>query len=206
MASINYSRVNAIIESMGYPNWFQFIAVYYFHLFLSHRFADQPNLNFLQIGAYTGDASEWLLENILTNETCWLTDVDTWCGSDEEIHKEFDWKDIEKYYDDRMSNYKNLCKIKGYSADFLQNAPSEHYDFIYIDGDHRAEEVYKDAVFAWRCLKNNGIMAFDDYFWNHDSGDPNLAPKKGIDKFLNEYFGRYSIIVFDRQVWITKNE
>lgn len=191
---------------MGYPNWFEISAEAYFNLFLPRRFADKPNLNFLQIGAYTGDASDWMLSYILTNESSWLTDVDTWCGSDEEAHKEFDWTELEKYYDHRMSDYKNICKIKGYSADFLQNAQSAYYDFIYVDGDHRAAEVYKDADFGWRCLKNGGVMAFDDYLWTHTSLDLDLAPKKGIDKFLKEYAGRYNIIAIDEQVWITKDE
>lgn len=189
---------------MGYPNWFNLGAVNYFNIFLPRRFAGKPNLNFLQIGAYTGDASEWLLSRILTDKSSWLTDVDTWCGSDEEPHKEFNWNDLEKYYDNRILGYSNICKIKGYSADFLQQAESDYYDFIYIDGDHRAEEVYKDATFAWRCLKNNGIMAFDDYLWVHTSGDQDLSPRKGIDKFLQEYSGKYNIIVMDEQVWIFK--
>lgn len=191
---------------MGYPNWFEISAQTFFSLFLPRRFAGQPNLNFLQIGAYTGDASDWMLSYILTDESSWLTDVDTWCGSDEEVHKEFDWAELEQYYDQRMEEYPNLCKIKGYSADFLQNAESNYYDFIYVDGDHRAAEVYKDADFGWRCLKNGGVMAFDDYLWTHTSLDPDLAPKKGIDKFLKEYAGRYNIIVVDQQVWVTKNE
>ena len=191
---------------MGYPNWFEISAQTYFSLFLPRRFMGQANLNFLQIGAYTGDASDWMLSYILTDQSSWLTDVDTWCGSDEEVHKEFDWAELEKYYDQRMEEYPNLCKIKGYSADFLQNAESEYYDFIYIDGDHRAEEVYKDGTFAWRCLKSGGVMAFDDYLWTHTSLDPDLAPKKGIDQFLKEYKGRYDYIVKDEQVWIIKDE
>lgn len=189
---------------MGYPNWFQLAAINYFNLVLPKRFAGKPNLNFLQIGAYTGDASEWLLNNILTDQTSWLTDVDTWCGSDEQVHKEFDWNALEKYYDDRMIQYKNICKIKGYSADFLQVANEEYYDFIYIDGDHRADEVYKDATFGWRCLKPDGIMAFDDYLWVHDSKDPNLSPRKGIDKFLYKYENQYKLIIMDEQVWVCK--
>lgn len=191
---------------MGYPNWFELGAIDHFKLILPKTFAGNPGLNFLQIGAYTGDASEWLLNNILTNENSWLTDVDTWCGSEEEAHKQFDWNQLEKFYDNRMSKYKNICKIKGYSADFLQNAQAKHYDFIYVDGDHRAEEVYKDAVFGWRCLKRGGIMAFDDYMWSHDSGDPMLSPKPGINKFLEEYAGQYQVLIMYEQVWIFKYE
>jgi hypothetical protein len=191
---------------MGYPNWFELAAVKYFDLMLPKRFADKPLIDFLQIGAYTGDASEWMLNNIITDPTSWLTDVDTWCGSEEEVHKEFDWNELESFYDDRMSNYSNICKIKNYSTKFLEDAKSEHYDFIYIDGDHKARAVYKDAVMSWRCLKPNGLMAFDDYQWSHDSNSPMLSPKPGIDKFLEEHKGQYRLMIMDEQVWISKNE
>lgn len=191
---------------MGYPNWFKLNAINYFNLFLPDKFANKPNIDFLQIGVYTGDATEWLMDNIITDPSSWLTDVDTWCGSEEGAHKNFDWAELEKLYDSRISKYSNVCKIKGYSSDFLQNAKPEHYDFIYIDGDHRAEEVYKDAVFGWKCLKKYGLMAFDDYRWHHDSKNPILEPKLGIDKFLNEYANQLTILARDQQVWITKNE
>jgi len=190
---------------MGYPNWFKLGAIDHFKLILPKLYAGQENLNFLQIGAYTGDASEWLLDNIITHESSWLTDVDTWCGSDEEVHKEFDWNELEKFYDKRMSKYKNICKIKGYSADFLQSAQENYYDFIYIDGDHRASEVYKDATFGWRCLKIGGIMAFDDYMWRHDSGDIMFCPMPGINQFLQEYSGKFQLLIMFEQVWIRKN-
>lgn len=194
------------MECMGYPNWFEISAIKYFDLVLPKRFAGKPLIDFLQIGAYTGDASEWMLNNIITDPTSWLTDVDTWCGSEELVHKEFDWKELEIFYDNRMSKYPNLCKIKDYSTHFLQKAEYQHYDFIYIDGDHTAEAVYNDAILSWECLKPNGIMAFDDYYWSHDSNDPMLSPKPGIDRFLEEYRHNHKLIIMDEQVWISKNE
>ena len=190
---------------MGYPNWFNISAVHYFNLILPRRFAGKPLLDFLQVGAYTGDASEWLLDNILTDRSSWLTDVDTWSGSDEGIHKKFDWQEIEDFYDSRMASYGNVCKIKGYSEDFLSTAEKSHYDFIYIDGDHTAQGVYTDANLSWDKLKPYGIMAFDDYLWQHDTKQKHLRPKPGIDKFLSEHVGEYQLLIMDEQVWISKN-
>jgi len=190
---------------MGYPNWFEKNAIDYFNLILPKRFAGKPLIDFLQIGAYTGDASEWMLTNIITDPTSWLTDVDTWFGSEEEAHKNFDWNELENFYDERMSSYTNLCKIKGNSKDFLKSAEDLHYDFIYIDGDHTADGVFSDANLSWRCLKPYGIMAFDDYRWSHESGNESLSPKPGIDKFLNKYKGKYHLLIMDEQVWISKN-
>jgi hypothetical protein len=190
---------------MGYPNWFEKNAIDYFNLVLPKRFAGKPLIDFLQIGAYTGDASEWMLDNILTDHSSWLTDVDTWCGSEEEAHKGFDWNELETFYDKRMSVYPNICKIKGYSHEFLKTAEKNHYDFIYIDGDHTAEGVYKDATLSWDKLKPFGIMAFDDYQWTHSSKEKSLSPKPGIDKFLSQHKKQYSLIIMDYQVWISKN-
>jgi hypothetical protein len=191
---------------MGYPNWFEKNAIDYFNLVLPKRFAGKPLIDFLQIGAYTGDASEWILDNILTDKTSWLTDVDTWSGSEENAHKQFDWNSLENFYDERMSKYSNLYKIKSTSEEFLTNAEISHYDFIYIDGDHTANGVYTDAHLSWDKLKPYGIMAFDDYQWKHDSGKEILSPKIGIDKFLSEHVGEYHLLIMDEQVWISKNE
>lgn len=190
---------------MGYPNWFEKNAIHYFNLVLPKRFAGKPLIDFLQIGAYTGDASEWMLDNILTDPTSWLTDVDTWSGSEEEAHKQFDWNALENFYDERMSKYPNLCKVKSSSENFLVSAEKSHYDFIYIDGDHTANGAYMDAHLSWDKLKPYGIMAFDDYQWKHDSGEDYLAPKMGIDKFLSEHSGEYHLLIMDEQVWISKN-
>lgn len=190
---------------MGYPNWFKKNAVNYFNLVLPKRFAGKPLIDFLQIGAYTGDASEWMLNNILTDSTSWLTDVDTWCGSEEEAHKGFDWNSLEQFYDERMSKYSNVYKVKSYSDQFLVSAEKHHYDFIYIDGDHTANGAYLDAHLSWDTLKPYGIMAFDDYQWNHESGEEMLRPKPGIDRFLEEHKGEYHLLIMDEQVWISKN-
>ena len=93
---------------MEYPNWFR-PHTKNFEYFLS-QYKQIPNLNFLQIGAYTGDASEWILENILTDKTSYLKDVDTWEGSEESVHKSFDWFDLESFYDKRMSKFPNIKK------------------------------------------------------------------------------------------------
>jgi hypothetical protein len=62
---------------MNYPNWFEMTAKHNFQTYLA-EFKDKPNLKFLQLGVYTGDASVWLCNNILTVKGSVLIDVDTW--------------------------------------------------------------------------------------------------------------------------------
>lgn len=186
---------------MNYPNWFSSQS-HNFKNFLS-TFSGLPNLYFLQIGAYTGDASVWMLENILTSDSSFLVDVDTWSGSEENIHKEFDWTDVESVYNNKVLLYKNLIKHKGTSSSFLNNC-TDMFDFIYIDGDHTADAVYRDATLSFPLLKQDGIMAFDDYLWNHDTNNPELEPKIAIDRFLYEHSLNIEILHHGYQVWIKK--
>lgn len=186
----------------NYPNWFLMTAVYHFYNYLS-EYSGKPGLKFLQIGAYTGDASKWLMDNILIDKTSILVDVDTWAGSDESVHKQFNWKDVESVYDNKISNFTNITKYKKPSNEFLKNDKAK-YDFIYIDGDHTADGVYSDAILSWKLLKKNGILAFDDYTWEHDSRDPQKAPGIAIDKFLEENDGLFILLEKSNQVWIRK--
>jgi hypothetical protein len=184
-----------------YPNWFNRTALANFQNYLT-PYAGRPDLNFLQIGAFTGDASVWLMENVLTNSSSRLTDVDTWRGSDEAIHHEFDWSDVEETYDKKIEPYKDrITKIKSDSVAFLKNERFFSYDFIYIDGDHTALGAFADAVGAWPLLKPYGIMAFDDLQW--ESGiSIEHEPKKGINKFLQFCDGSYSTIIMNQQAWV----
>lgn len=189
---------------MEFPNWFEMGAVQYFDNFLKD-FKGKENLEFLQIGAFTGDASKWLMDNIITDKSSYLTDVDTWSGSaDEPIHNSFNWDDVEKKYDESVSGYENVKKFKGTSYDFLLSAKDNFYDFIYIDGDHRAESVFKDAVMSWSKLKVGGTMAFDDYTWKAYPDLEWMKPRSAIDKFTEMHFEKIETINIGHQYWIKK--
>jgi len=183
-----------------YPNWFEG-QKYNFENNLS-EFKGLPNLKFLQIGAYTGDASVWLLDNILTDPSSTLTDIDTWEGSDETEHKKISFDNVHAYYTERTEKYNNLLSIQSKSEYVLPNL-NHTYDFIYIDGDHTVKAVTDDAESAWKILKPNGILAFDDYMWGQDLPEY-LTPRPAIDNFLNKYAGTYDILTQEYQVWIMK--
>ena len=186
---------------MEYPNWFIVTAQVYFSRYLQ-SYANKPNLSYLQIGAYTGDASEFLLKNVLTHPTSTLTDVDTWEGSEEILHEPFDWTELEQFYDERMSEFPNVIKKKMTSEQYLVSS-QERFDFVYVDGSHHSDDVYTDAILSWKLLKNGGILAFDDYDW-FELGKKQYAPKIGIDRFLKEKNGKYLKTQDYGQVWIIK--
>jgi predicted O-methyltransferase YrrM len=187
-------------DTPNYPNWFD-SQKYNFENHLT-KFKGKPNLKFLQVGAYTGDASVWLLTSILLDPSSTLTDIDTWQGSDEREHKAMDFDAVYGIYLNRMDKYENVMSIKGDSTYVLPNL-KEKYDFIYIDGDHTEKAVYRDATNAWPLLNSGGILAFDDYLWGQDV-HPELRPMLAIDRFLEEKQDEYVLLSQDYQVWVQK--
>ena len=191
-----------------YPNWFKITGEYNFQEFLS-EYKNMPNLNYLQLGVYTGDTSNWLMKNVLTHETSHLTDVDTWLGSAaEEIHNTFDFEDIYQLYLSRMERFSSRVHHKRERTfDFLwvnaENSKANPYDFIYIDADHVAASVLSDAELSWPLLKSGGILAFDDYTWGPEL-EASLVPKTAIDLFVNKYKNEIETIAINSQYWIKK--
>ncbi len=188
-----------------YPNWFAVTAQGNFEQFLT-PLAGKDDLKFLQLGVFTGDASVWIVENIFTGICCWLIDVDTWQGSDEPDHEPMDFTDVLKVYLLKVEKYKDVIETYRTTTTWhlssVRREPS--YDFIYIDADHTTVGVILDAELAWPQLKSGGIMAFDDYTWQHASGDPRLAPQVGIDLFLHRHQSDYELLAKNNQVWIRK--
>jgi predicted O-methyltransferase YrrM len=185
-----------------YPNWFSMGAIYYFNQHLG-CFKGKPDLKFLQLGAYTGDASFWLVRNILTGKNCKLVDVDTWQGSDENVHKTFDWNDVKSVYDSKTAFTDIIIAKQMTTTEYLQDC-TDAFDFIYIDADHTEKMVYQDADLSWPLLKPGGIMAFDDYTWGDGLIPSELTPKPAIDRFLIDKQGEFELLEKTTQVWIKK--
>lgn len=187
-----------------FPNWFAQTAKPNFEQFLI-PLAGVDNLAFLQLGAYTGDASRWLDFHVLTGANSYLTDVDTWEGSDEEAHESIDFDEVFNVYLAKIEKCKSVSHFRSTTFDFLIAPRNRDYtfDFIYVDADHTTVGVLLDAELSWPLLKQGGIMAFDDYTWGQHL-PPHKRPKLGIDLFLERHLGEYEVLTANTQVWIKK--
>jgi len=188
----------------NYPNWFEQYAESIFSRNLN-EFKGRK-VDFLQLGAYTGDATKWMFENVLTNSESTLVDVDTWEGSDEPIHDSLDWKTVENFYDEKNSQWldeSRLFKKKMTTNEFFASNDKQ-FDFVYVDADHTAMSVLRDGINAYKSLKVNGVLAFDDYLWTLGNGDAMKDPKPAINALLLFYQKRCSVIEVGTQVWLRK--
>lgn len=188
----------------NYPNWFlQGGAQGNFEKYLL-TFSGKK-ISALQIGAYTGDATEWLMLNVLTSPESSLVDVDTWEGSDERAHKEMNWNSVESVYDSRIEVYgARVCKNKTTSDEFFETN-NALYDFIYIDGDHTAAAVLKDGVNAVKFIAPGGIIAFDDYLWRSGKGAA-YDPYPAINAIMLCFSDKFDVIEAGLQVWLKNKE
>ena len=187
-----------------YPNWFAATAQANFETYLA-EFKDKPNLKFLQLGVFTGDATVWLCNNILTDKSSKLIDVDTWEGSDEESHAEMDFSDVYQVYQEKVKDLPVVSVVSDTHKYLIRQLDNfiGAFDFIYIDADHTTVGVLLDAELSWPLLKSGGVMAFDDYTWGRDL-PPSKTPRPGILLFVERPKEEIDTLVINSQYWIKK--
>lgn len=118
---------------------------------------DKP-LNFLEIGSYEGQSAAWLLRNLVdVKGGDSLTCVDPWGPGPE-------WEPIYKRFKSNVDfpagpvNVHRLPSVKFWADNEWR------YDFIYVDGSHKADDVARDIGEAWAALTNHGIILVDDFY------------------------------------------
>jgi hypothetical protein len=96
-------------------------------------------------------------------------------------------------------------KIKGPSAAVLPQLgiAARRFGIVYVDGSHRAVDVYSDGALAWPMVVRDGILIFDDYEFD-EVADDSERPKLGIDAFLAAFEGQYRMLHRAYQVIIAK--
>jgi predicted O-methyltransferase YrrM len=148
-------------------------------------------INYAEVGTFYGANVISVAETYAKHPDSKIVAIDPW--TDYSDYPEYIGKQ-ESIYDLFMQNLRD-CSLneritvkRGFSNTILPTLEDDSYDIIYIDGNHEPEYVLEDAVLAFRKLKINGFLIFDDYGW----GGPDLT-KRGIDGFLNGYHKRIKV-------------
>jgi predicted O-methyltransferase YrrM len=132
----------------------------------------KPNVC-LEIGAYHGASSTFIREMLCDQEGSHLYIMD--------INKS-------PYLESNIKPYDNITFMQGESRDSFRNfshngETKEFLDFVYIDGSHMSLHVLEDAVNAFYCLKDGGVMIFDDYLGGLEQAS-HMQVKYGVDGFV----------------------
>jgi predicted O-methyltransferase YrrM len=185
--------------SWHFPNWIKLLA----------PFRERP-VRMLEIGSWEGRSALFFLNYLPRMQ---LTCVDTFAGGQE--HQEAAAADpqeaemlrmVESRFDANTGDFsERIEKIKAPSVDALiqLGVAERRFDIAYIDGGHRAREVYADSALTWPLMAPGGLIIFDDYQW-HEMPDPMDNPMPGVDAFLRSIESQYRIVLADYQVAIVK--
>lgn len=157
--------------------------------------AGKKNLNYLEIGSYEGQSLTWVLNNFL-HPSCQATVVEPFCVS--ETKKTF-YQNIS-----RLDNPRRVTVLENWSQDILPFLKPHFFDLIYIDGSHKAEDVWRDAKLSWPLLKANGYLVFDDYYWMKWILKQEDRPQFAIDQFLAVMNTRALCLAKGIQVFVQK--
>ncbi|KAL1736675.1 glycosyltransferase family 8 protein [Schizophyllum commune] len=71
------------------------------------------------------------------------------------------------------------------------SAAAAGFDWLYVDGSHRADDTFLDGELVWRLARKGAIIIFDDYRWPAESPGSMLHPRRGIDAFLELHAGEF---------------
>jgi hypothetical protein len=135
------------------------------------------NLRILEIGSFEGYSAN-IFNIIFTYPE--ISCVDPWIPYSDNPNLNFN--QIEKNFD--MNSKKlNVKKFKMFSYDFFKKN-TKTFDLIYIDGSHRAEDVFNDAIESYKVLNKGGILFFDDFLGPQTF--ENDGPINGIALFLKK--------------------
>lgn len=189
-------------------NWFDLTAKTNFSLLLPKL---TPCERVLEVGSYEGQATTWMGEHLPTKQ---IVCIDTWRGGAE--HEPASMEAVFKRFCDNVEALKAKRPVEvsvrvGASSFMLADMIAEGengFDFAYIDGSHRSEDVLSDAVLAFQLVRSGGVMAFDDYVWMEkpvEQMNPLDNPRLGIDCFFNVFRRHLRVMVCNpSQFWVMK--
>jgi predicted O-methyltransferase YrrM len=172
------------------PDFFTPLAKSNFEKILPKIIDFNNDINYLEIGSFHG-ASTYFMFNNLLNKNSKATIIDPFDDSKSEAIGDFE------KFKNNMTDYLDRIDIKkDITVNILEKLNKEYYDIAYIDGSHKAVDVYYDLINTFDLVKKGGIIVCDDYLWwlldmppFHES-----QPMKAINKFIKEKFNEIEFI------------
>lgn len=169
-----------------------------------HNYLSPDKVNvMLEIGAYEGQASVFLVNNFCNMDGSELVIVDPFDYNDKTTPVNFETLYNFIYNIDLCERGSKVKLIRDFSIHYYKTWAGyepefkKMYDFIYIDGSHLLHDVTIDFIFCNLMIKKGGIMWIDDFESSHEF-------KNQIMKLLVLYSNQYEIIHMGYQLGLRK--
>ena len=156
---------------------------------------------YLEVGCFEGLSSFFVLSEYKAVDATLLDIWDMPNPNSKTLSHNFN--SIEDSFDNNLSRF-NFTKIKDDSVVAMRKLfkQNKSFDFIYIDGSHNGEDILSDAIEAFKIVKKEGLIFFDD-FLQYDKNRA-LQSYDGIEKFLNLYSNYLKIEYFQNNLVVRK--
>ena len=148
-------------------------------------------LRLLEIGSYEGLSSAWLLENALeitapTPPVNLLTCIDAWPGPEYQSMRQKCEHNLRQVAARGGAAPTAYIVYAAPSQEVLSTLRADYYHFIYVDGSHKAKDVYQDTVQAVRLVRPGGVILWDDYCCLTTPGEEKEQVMEGVHRGLQE--------------------
>lgn len=153
-------------------------------------YCDLDDMVMVEIGSYSGESTSIFAESGKFKK---IYAVDPWFNGydDKDFASHSNMEVIEKMFDERVSFFKNVQKIKATGNIAANSFENKSLDLVYIDACHTYEAVKSDIVDWLNKIKNNGYISGHD--WNMD----------GVRRAVEEVLG-YPDKTFSDHSWLFK--
>jgi predicted O-methyltransferase YrrM len=144
----------------------------------------------VEIGCYTGESTCVFAQHfgrVITIDPH-MSDYD-----EKDVAAKSDMIEVNKAFKERTSKYNNIVHVRKLS-DFAFMDIKEPIDFVYIDGMHTYEQVFKDITNYLPLIREGGAIGGHDY---HPAWP-------GIMKAVNQLLGGEPDEVFSDFSWLKK--
>ena len=179
------------------------------------NFIKHPSCEILEIGTFVGTSVIGMLQ-YLPNARA--TTIDPWMNYEEKILgtdmsndclKNMEQNNIEKIFCENIVKsgfIGRITAIKGDSAfELIQLIKKNRkFDFIYVDGSHKAIDCYADCLLSWELLNENGILGIDDYLYKISFTNEFDNVMKVADHFLEKIKGQFILLENGYRIFIKK--
>lgn len=147
----------------------------------------------LEIGSHEGRSAVWIVQNLLSHPEARLTCIDPWPNAE-----------AERRFDANVSETGRATQVRKLKTESWRALPllTPGFEFAYVDGHHEGRHVLEDAIHAFRLVRVQGLVVFDDYL-----NRPPAAvqpPQPAIDAFLLLWSDCLDVLHQDEQVVIRK--
>lgn len=140
-------------------------------------------LRTLEIGCYEGLSTIWtilqcaaIVERLASTyvHVC----IDPWPGPEYKPIRDRCLENI------RRTGLRYVVVHEEPSLRALPRYNDKSFDFIYVDGSHKAADVYDDTLQALRLVRPGGLVLWDDYACSSTPGEELAAVRAGVGQAL----------------------